>query len=77
VANKNNFDESAAVSVEKASHRKPKLNAACEQFEETKNCWKSSDEKISVLADQDKDFKKCCLSTGRYDGSQRNYFFRE
>jgi len=26
---------------------------------------------------QDAAFKNCCLRSGRYDGSQRNHYFRE
>ena len=29
---------------------------------------------LAALADA---FKRCCLSSGRYDGSIRNYYFRE
>jgi hypothetical protein len=30
----------------------------------------------SVPADQAAGFKRCCMNTGRYDGSRRNYFFQ-
>jgi hypothetical protein len=30
---------------------------------------------ISARADLAEVFKKCCLESGKYDGSNRNYFF--
>jgi len=32
---------------------------------------------IDVLAAPDGAFKRCCLSSGRYDGSIRNFYLRE
>jgi hypothetical protein len=31
---------------------------------------------ICVRVDQDDAFKKCCMTSGTYDGSRRNYFFQ-
>jgi len=42
---------------------------------ETKSFLRSSDEPIYVRAVLGSGFKKCCMQSGRYDGSRRNYFF--
>ena len=42
---------------------------------ETKSFLRSLDEPIYVRAVPDDAFKKCCIRSGRYDGSSRNYFF--
>src|SRR5271165_7315733 len=31
---------------------------------------------ILVRVDQDEDFKNCCMSDGKFDGSQRHYYFQ-
>ncbi len=36
---------------------------------------RSWDVTICVLVAQDSAFKKCCMKTGHFDGSGRNYFF--
>lgn len=41
----------------------------------TKSFGKSSGGMISARADLAGAFKKCCMRTGLYDGSRRNYFF--
>jgi len=41
----------------------------------TKSFRKSSDEPMSVRAVLGSGFKKCCMLSGHYDGSRRNYFF--
>jgi hypothetical protein len=41
----------------------------------TRSFLKSLDEPIYVRAVLDDAFKKCCIRSGRYDGSRRNYFF--
>jgi hypothetical protein len=33
--------------------------------------------RIFVRVDQDEDFRRCCLKSGRLDGSLRHYSFRE
>jgi hypothetical protein len=42
---------------------------------ETKSFRRSSDEPIYVHVVLGSGFKKCCMKSGRYDGSRRNYFF--
>ena len=42
---------------------------------ETKSFLRSLDEPTSVRAVQDTAFKKCCMRSGSYDGSRRDYFF--
>jgi hypothetical protein len=41
----------------------------------TRSFLRSLDEPICVRAVLDDAFKKCCIRSGRYDGSRRNYFF--
>jgi hypothetical protein len=43
---------------------------------ETSSSSRSSAAMTSVPADQAAGFKRCCMNTGRYDGSRRNYFFQ-
>jgi hypothetical protein len=42
----------------------------------TKNCSRSSGATIRAHVTQGAAFKRCCLKSGRYDGSKRNYFFQ-
>jgi hypothetical protein len=42
---------------------------------QTKNLWKNWAETIFVPVAPDAAFKKCCMGSGAYDGSNRNYFF--
>jgi len=44
---------------------------------ETRSFARNSDATIRARAVQDAAFKNCCLRSGRYDGSLRNYYFRE
>jgi hypothetical protein len=41
-----------------------------------KSLSKSSDGTIFVRAAQGEAFKKCCMQSGAFDGSRRNYFFQ-
>jgi len=41
----------------------------------TKSFLRSSDGPTYVRAVLDSGFKKCCMRSGSYDGSRRNYFF--
>ena len=43
---------------------------------ETKNSWKSLGARTLVRAAPDRGFKRCCLPTGRCDGTNRSYFFQ-
>jgi hypothetical protein len=40
-----------------------------------KNCAKNLDATICAHVDLEAAFKKCCLQSGKFDGSNRNYFF--
>jgi hypothetical protein len=40
----------------------------------TRSSWRNSDEMICVPAGLDEGFKRCCLVTGKYDGTNRDYF---
>jgi hypothetical protein len=42
----------------------------------TRNSWKGSGGRTCVRAARDGDFKNCCLRTGKYDDSNRDYFFQ-
>jgi hypothetical protein len=42
---------------------------------ETKSFLRGLDEPTYVPAALDGGFKKCCMKSGVYDGSRRNYFF--
>jgi hypothetical protein len=69
------FLSSAAVSVAKDSPRRQTSSAATVSCIVTKSLSRSSDATIHVRAAQGVAFKRCCLDSGRYDGSNRNYFF--
>jgi hypothetical protein len=51
------------------------LNVACDLCAATKIYARNLGATISVRADPAGAFKRCCLRSGRYDGSERNYFF--
>jgi len=40
-----------------------------------KNSWRNSGEMTCARAVPGKGFKRCCLKSGHYDGSKRDYFF--
>jgi hypothetical protein len=42
---------------------------------ETKSFLRSLDGPTYVRAVLDSGFKRCCMPSGSYDGSRRNYFF--
>ena len=44
---------------------------------EIKNSWKNWAGMTCAPAALRGGFKRCCMGTGLYDGSNRNYFFRE
>jgi len=46
-------------------------------FVETKNLSKNLAEMTPVYVGLVLDFKKCCMKTGNYDGSVRDYYFRD
>jgi len=46
-------------------------------FMATRNFWKNSAETTSVPADRAAGFKTCCMRSGQFDGSERNYYFRK
>ena len=52
-----------------------KVKRGHRSFTVIKNCSKSWDATICVLADLDAGFKKCCMPSGQFDGAGRNYFF--
>jgi hypothetical protein len=66
---------SGAVNAARATPQKPESDAAFGLCATIKTFSKSSAGKICVLAAQGGAFKKCCLKSGRFDGSNRNYFF--
>ena len=42
-----------------------------------KNLSKNSEEMIPVFVDRALDFKNCCMKSGKFDGSARDYYFRD
>jgi hypothetical protein len=40
-----------------------------------RSSWKNSVGMIRVRADPAVDFKRCCMLSGEFDGSDRHYFF--
>ena len=38
--------------------------------------WRNSAAKMPVRVDPAVDFKRCCMLTGQFDGSDRDYYFR-
>jgi hypothetical protein len=66
---------SGAVSVERAIPPRRASNADFAWCMPIKTYSKSWAATISARVAQDGAFKKCCLRSGEYDGSNRNYFF--
>jgi hypothetical protein len=44
---------------------------------ETRNSWNASAETTRVHAARAVAFKRCCMPSGRFDGSLRDYYRRE
>jgi hypothetical protein len=65
----------AAVSGARAIRPKHTFKAGHELCTEIRNWWKSSAEMIRARADLRAGFKRCCMKTGKQDGSNRAYFF--
>src|SRR4029077_16188066 len=42
----------------------------------TSSFAKSSGGTISARAARERDFKRCCMTSGRHDGSNRNHYFQ-
>ena len=60
----------------KASRPRRRLSGDSALCMGIRSCSKNSAAMTHVHAVQDAAFKKCCLRTGRYDGSQRKHYFR-
>lgn len=65
----------AGASDVKDSPPKLTLSVDIGWFTAKKNSSRSSGGMIRVLAVRDAGFKKCCMHSGGFDGSRRNYFF--
>ena len=63
------------ASAARDSRPRPTSSEAFDSFMETSSSLKNSGATTCALAVQDAAFKKCCLRSGRYDGSKRNHFF--
>jgi hypothetical protein len=50
-------------------------SAEIASWAEVRNSWRNSVVMIRVRADLVGDFKHCCMLTGEFDGSNRDYFF--
>src|SRR6267143_263719 len=66
---------SAAVSAGRAIHQKPKKSAGRKWFTEKKNSWRNLGAMTCVRVARGAGFKRCCPRAGKYDGSNRDYFF--
>jgi hypothetical protein len=73
----NPFFSRSPASVAKVSRPRHTSSTASASCMVTKFFKRSSVAMIHVHVGQDAAFKSCCLHTGRYDGSQRNHYFRE
>ena len=69
------FLSSVAANVARDSPQKHMSNVACDLCAATKTYARNSVATISVRADLAGAFKRCCIRSGRYDGSERKYFF--
>lgn len=63
------------VSEEKVSRPKRASSAVTGSCEEIRSFSKSSAATIRVRAGQGGGFKRCCMLSGEFDGSDRDYFF--
>jgi hypothetical protein len=50
-------------------------NAVIASWVVARSFWRNSVAMIRVLADRVVDFKRCCMLSGEFDGSDRDYFF--
>lgn len=63
------------ASVARASRPRRRLSAASASSTATRSCAKSSGATTSARAVRAAAFAGCCLRSGLFDGSRRNYFF--
>jgi hypothetical protein len=66
----------SVANVETASRPKPMSSAVIESWAVAKNSLRNSVAMIRARADLAADFKRCCMLSGEFDGSDRHYFFR-
>ena len=65
----------SVANVVKAFRRKLMLNAVIASWVGVRSFWKNSVAMIRARADPGGDFKRCCMLSGEFDGSDRDYFF--
>jgi hypothetical protein len=65
----------SVASVERASRRKLMSNAVIASWVVGRSFQKNSVGMIRARADPAADFKRCCMLSGEFDGSDRHYFF--
>jgi len=66
---------SGRASAVAATPPKRRWSAGGASSTERRSCWRSWAETTSVLVAQAAAFKRCCLNSGRYDGSRRDDYF--
>ena len=64
------------VSVDNHSRPKPPSSAASASFTAMSNWSKNSAAMTCVPVVRDAGFKRCCLRSKRFDGTERNYYFQ-
>src|ERR1022692_837297 len=65
----------SVANVGRASRQKLMSNVVIASSVDEKNSWRSSVAMTLVRADLGGDFKRCCMQSGEFDGSDRHYFF--
>jgi hypothetical protein len=67
---------STVASVVAATHRRPGSRRAGASSTAKRNCSRSWDETTPAPAARHDAFKDCCMKSGRFDGSERDYYFQ-
>jgi hypothetical protein len=66
----------SVANVERAIRRRQTSNVAIALSAAPRNSSKDSVAMIRARADLAADFKRCCMLSGEFDGSDRDYYFR-
>ena len=73
---RSNLLSSPVVNVDADSHPKRTLSVAIKSWVGVRSFLRSLAAMIHAPVDPDADFKRCCMLSGNYDGSDRHYFFQ-
>jgi len=75
------YDEMTFRDHEQATQGVPsaklRWSAATGSSTVTKNCWSASAGTTHAHAAPDAGFKRCCMTSGQMDGSERDYYRRD